>query len=650
MSVLALDRRADQAPGLDLDAILPALTARFAATAEAHDRDASFPFDNFTTLHEAGLLTLTTPREYGGQGADLTQALKMTQAVARGEPSTALVLIMQFLFHAALAGRAGWPEHLKVLVADDARLNGGLINALRVEPDLGTPARGGLPSTVARRTPQGWRLDGRKIYCTGSPALTWMVVWARTDEDTPRVGGWLVHRDTPGWRIEETWDHTGLRASGSHDVVFENLLVPEDRALSPQPLSAPSPPDPMLAIWSPVLTASIYDAVARAGRDWFIGWALDRKARQSGGAPLHLAALPGDRRDHGRPPAAEPRPAGHRRRRGSEAVGGRTAQAPGDRERHFGGGEGDRGLGKSGSVAPQRLAAALPRRALRPHPHAAGGHDPDRSRQGGIRCRQCGTGLSSAMGRLVVASQLSAEFNATLASHAGDVDILALPPGPPATLPREAAILVAAPFRRAGGQLPANPPPQWPFDLRWIQLVSVGIDFYPPWLFDGLAVTSARGSSAVALAEFALAAIFALAKRLPQIWIDSAEAWSPSPLTIVQGQTLGLVGFGAIGEALAPRALGLGMNVLAVRRSDRPIAVPGVTRVCDIATLFECSDHVVLAAPATSETEGMINRAVLAHAKAGLHLINIARGALIDDAALLAALDDGAAFRWRAWT
>ena len=289
MTVLAAARRAVPAPDLNLDAVLPELTRRFAAGAERHDRDASFPFENFAALHEAGLLTLTTPRDLGGHGAGLPETLRVIQAVARGEPSTALVLLMQYLFHTALAVRSGWPDHLKALVADDARRNGGLINALRVEPDLGTPARGGLPSTVARRTPQGWSITGRKIYSTGSPALTWMVVWARTDEEIPRVGGWLVHRDTPGWRIEETWDHTGLRASGSHDVVFEDAVVPEDRALSPQHLASPSPPDPMTALWSPVLTSAIYDAVARAGRDWFVAWALNRKPANLGGP---LSTLP----------------------------------------------------------------------------------------------------------------------------------------------------------------------------------------------------------------------------------------------------------------------------------------------------------------------------------------------------------------------
>ena len=245
------------------------------------------------------------------------------------------------------------------------------------------------------------------------------------------------------------------------------------------------------------------------------------------------------------------------------------------------------------------------------------------------------------MSRLLVASQLNETFNASLSEHAAGVEIVPVPMGPPTSLPRAAEVFVAAPFRKAGGELPVRPPAGWPFDLKWIQLVSVGIDFYPEWLFDGPVVTSARGSSAVALAEFALAAMLGAAKRFPDIWIDSAERWAPTPLSLIAGTTLGLVGFGAIGEALAPRAQALGLEVVAVRRSDAPIPTPGVRRVADLAELFRVSDHVVLAAPATLETYQFINRGVLAHAKPGLHLINVARGALIDDAALLEALADG---------
>ena len=245
------------------------------------------------------------------------------------------------------------------------------------------------------------------------------------------------------------------------------------------------------------------------------------------------------------------------------------------------------------------------------------------------------------MGRLLVASQLNAAFNTVFAEHLHDVDILGVPPGPPAALPHAAKVLIAAPFRKAGGSLTPVPPPGWPFDVRWVQLVSVGIDFYPDWLFDGPVVTSARGSSAVALAEFALAAIFAEAKHLPDVWIDRFEQWQPTPISLVAGKTLGLVGFGAIGEALAPRARALGLRVLATRRSNAPILAEGVEQLSDLGELFAGSDIVVLAAPATPETRHLVNRGLLARARRGLHLINVARGALIDDDALLAALDEG---------
>lgn len=245
------------------------------------------------------------------------------------------------------------------------------------------------------------------------------------------------------------------------------------------------------------------------------------------------------------------------------------------------------------------------------------------------------------MSRLVAASQMSAAFNAALAGAVPDLDIISVPDGAPTNMPRHAQILIAAPFRKAGGLLPATQPPGWPFGLEWVQLFSAGLDYYPAWLSEGPTVTSAKGSSAVPLAEFVLAAIFAAAKSLPEIWIHRLEDWSPTPLTLVSGSTLGLVGFGSLGEALAPRAQALGMNILAVRRSCVAAGVPGVELLQDTGELFARSDHVVLAAPATPQTEGLVGRQLLARAKPGLHLVNVARGSLIDDQALLEAIDDG---------
>ena len=234
-------------------------------------------------------------------------------------------------------------------------------------------------------------------------------------------------------------------------------------------------------------------------------------------------------------------------------------------------------------------------------------------------------------------SQLPEPFTASITGTPPGLAVTHIPRGVPDDLPGDARILIAAPFSRPG-ELPARKPAGWPFAIDWIQLVSVGIDFYPPWLFEGPVVTTARGSSSIALAEFALAAIFAHAKRLPEIWIDSPDRWTSTPLAAVAGTTLGIIGFGSIAEELAPRAQALGMNVIAVRRTDAPFS--GVTRV-DTDTLFATADHVVLAAPLTDDTHHLVDARRLALAKPGQHIINIARGGLIDDTALLAALDAG---------
>lgn len=100
-------------------------------------------------------------------------------------------------------------------------------------------------------------------------------------------------------------------------------------------------------------------------------------------------------------------------------------------------------------------------------------------------------------------------------------------------------------------------------------------------------------------------------------------------------------GFGAIGSALAIRAQALGIRVIATNHSGKPFYVPGVERAKSLPALFAESDHVVVAAPATAETHHLVDAQLLSHAKPGLHLINIARGSLVDEQALIAALDAG---------
>lgn len=248
------------------------------------------------------------------------------------------------------------------------------------------------------------------------------------------------------------------------------------------------------------------------------------------------------------------------------------------------------------------------------------------------------------MSELVIASQMDAPFNQALRERLATIhpsaQVIDVPAGVPSDLPPGATVLLARPINVRGYQAPDTPPPGWPYNLRWVQLVSSGIDAYPSWFFSGPPVSTARGSASDPIAEYVLATIFAYNKHLPDIWVQDAN-WQFTALTPVRGQTLGILGFGSIGSSLAQKALALGLEVVTLRQSATPPEVPGVRSARDIHQLFNEADHLVVAAPLTPETRHLIDAKVLASAKPGLHLINIARGGLVDQDALIQALDDG---------
>ena len=275
--------------GLDLGC-LPAVTEALAASAQRHDREASFPGDGIAAVHAEGLLTATVAERYGGPGAGLAQTVAILRALGRGDPSAALITAMTLFAHALQAQQPTWPDELYEATLKESAERPVLINALRVEPDLGSPARGGLPATIARRAPGGWSLHGRKIFSTGAVGLTWMIVWASTDEYPARVGGFLVRADSPGITIEPTWDHLGLRASRSDDVIFAGTPVPAGAVTGlAEPAGGPPPRDCPLMVWNALGLTALYLGVASAARDWLIGFLAERTPTALG---RPLATLP----------------------------------------------------------------------------------------------------------------------------------------------------------------------------------------------------------------------------------------------------------------------------------------------------------------------------------------------------------------------
>jgi alkylation response protein AidB-like acyl-CoA dehydrogenase len=254
--------------------------------AARHDRDASFPTEGLADLAASGYLALTIPSSLGGLGGSITELVLGNLELAKGDGSLGLVVAM----HGALLGRVRdanlWPADIFERVGREivaARADtGALINSLASEPEMGSPSRGGLPSTTATRTASGWRINGRKTFSTGSPVLRWGVVSAADGE---RVASFLTPLAAPGVRIEPSWDTMGMRATGSHTVVFSDVEVDAAAELPRADAAAPGGNLPHERAWS-LTVAAVYLGIAEAARDFAVQFARERKPTALGGKSI----------------------------------------------------------------------------------------------------------------------------------------------------------------------------------------------------------------------------------------------------------------------------------------------------------------------------------------------------------------------------
>ncbi|GLZ42203.1 acyl-CoA dehydrogenase family protein [Actinokineospora sp. NBRC 105648] len=268
-------------PDLTDDA-LAAVTAEIAETAAEYDQSGAVPVRGLAAAHRAGLLTATVGKRYGGAEAGPRDTARILTALGEGDPSVALIAANTLMAHTAQAVNAHWPAALYDDLLERSIAGPAPVNAIRAEPELGAPARGGLPKTTARRSASGWVLDGHKSYATGGAALAYHLVWAVADEpggnpDAPRVGHAIVPGDRPGITWHDTWDHLGLRASNTHDVRYEAVQLPAGSFVE-----IPRGPDGVYR--DPAATAgpssfghpALYIGVARAARQAFADFARSR--------------------------------------------------------------------------------------------------------------------------------------------------------------------------------------------------------------------------------------------------------------------------------------------------------------------------------------------------------------------------------------
>jgi alkylation response protein AidB-like acyl-CoA dehydrogenase len=220
--------------GAGLVAVAEELSEGLAARAAEHDRDGTYPFEAIDALKAAGYFAAPVPVELGGLGVSSAHDLVVASSrLARGDASVAIgvnmhlvaVLNMERRRQVAAAGGAqrrarGFAASLQQITRD-----GVVLAAAISEPgqDLTRPA------TLATRTGSGWRIDGRKMFCTMSPAATdlYVAVGYVDDEGIERYAYAMVPTDAPGVVVHDDWDALGMRASGSNSVSLEGVELPE---------------------------------------------------------------------------------------------------------------------------------------------------------------------------------------------------------------------------------------------------------------------------------------------------------------------------------------------------------------------------------------------------------------------------------------
>src|SRR5512140_2322405 len=231
---MPIELKAHTTAGVRLVAIAEELCPELAARAAEHDRDGTYPFEAIDALKAAGYFAAPVPVELGGLGVFSAHDLVVASSrLARGDASVAIgvnmhlvaVLNMERRRHVAVAAGAerrarGFASSLAQIARD------GVVLAAAISERGQDLTR---PGTLATRTESGWRIDGRKMFCTMSPAATdlYVAVTYADDDGLERYAYAMVATDAPGVVVHDDWDALGMRASGSNSISLEGVELPE---------------------------------------------------------------------------------------------------------------------------------------------------------------------------------------------------------------------------------------------------------------------------------------------------------------------------------------------------------------------------------------------------------------------------------------
>jgi len=220
--------------GVHLVATAEELSEELAARAAEHDRDGSYPFEAIDALKTAGYFAAPIPIEIGGLGVSSAHDLVVASSrLARGDASVAigvnmhLVAVHNMERRRQVAVAIGAERRARAFASSLQQIaHDGVVLAAAISERGQDLTR---PSTVATRTESGWRIDGRKLFCTMSPAATdlYVAVGYTDNEGTECYAYAMVPTNSPGVVMHDDWDALGMRASGSNSITLEGVALPE---------------------------------------------------------------------------------------------------------------------------------------------------------------------------------------------------------------------------------------------------------------------------------------------------------------------------------------------------------------------------------------------------------------------------------------
>ena len=234
--------------GARLVAIAEKLSPQLGARAAEHDRDGSYPFEAIDALKAAGYFAAPVPVELGGLGVSSAHDhVVASSRLARGDASVAIGVNMHLVAVLNMERR----RQVAVAAGQERRARGFASSLEQIAAEGVVLAAAGSergqdltrPSTRATRTESGWRIDGRKMFCTMSPAATdlYVAVTYANGDGTERYAYAMVPADAPGVVAHDDWDALGMRASGSNSITFEGVELPESGVRGGFPAGDPVP-------------------------------------------------------------------------------------------------------------------------------------------------------------------------------------------------------------------------------------------------------------------------------------------------------------------------------------------------------------------------------------------------------------------------